>query len=159
MLQFTQFMHRLIHWIIGPVYRHLPPKLQHAMLFIIAGGIGFTVDSTILLTLEHGFGISPFMARIFSVMAGTCTSWLAHRTLTFAVSKAPTWAEFTTFVALSFSSATLNYVSFSLLIWAAVFSHSLPALVCSSLIAMMYSYLGMRFGVFRKTHTLKKRES
>ncbi|NBV54463.1 MAG: GtrA family protein [Proteobacteria bacterium] len=155
MLKISQFLHNTVHWLIAPLYHRLPKKFQHLMLFVISGGMGFTTDGTILLTLEYVFNLSPFIARIFSIIAAVCVSWLAHRTLTFAVQKAPTWAEFTSFVALAASGAILNYLVFSATLWLNLSSHSLPAMIFSSLTAMFYSYLGMRFGVFRKIHTLK----
>jgi len=151
-----QLTYRTLHRALWPILRQLPPKARHGLAFLCAGGMGFCTDSAILLTLEYGLGFSPFLARVFSIAGAMLVSWLAHRTLSFGVKVAPTLAEFLQFAVLGASAAVLNYATFSFLLWAGWVEKSFLALIASSLVAMVFSYCGMRFGVFRKTHSVGK---
>ncbi len=116
--------------------------------------MGFGTDSAILLALENFYGLSPFVARIFSILGAAVVAWFAHRSLSFGVKTKPTFAEFFQFLCLGSGTSLLNYLVFSWLLWAGWVGKSFLAVSISSLVAMVFSYLGMRFGVFRKTHSV-----
>ena len=76
--------------------------------------------------------------------------WLAHRRFTFRLTTPPSIAEFLRYAAVQWTVAALNYGIFVLivLLWPAI--EPLVALFISSAIAMVFSYLGMRFAAFRR---------
>lgn len=152
-----QLTYTTLHKLLWPTLRRLPPGVRHALAFICAGGMGFCADGAILLTLEYGLGLSPFIARIFSIMVAAVVAWLAHRTLSFGVTVAPTLKEFLQFLTLGATTSTINYLVFSFLLWAQWVDKSFLALIASALLAMVFSYCGMRFGVFRKTHSIGRK--
>lgn len=149
-----QLTYTTLHRLLWPWLGRLPRHVRHGLAFLCAGGMGFCADSAILLTLEYGLGLSPFIARIFSILGAAVVAWLAHRTLSFGVKVAPTLKEFLQFLVLGATTSTINYLVFSFLLWVGWVEKSFLALVASSLVAMVFSYLGMRFGVFRKTHSV-----
>jgi TRAP-type C4-dicarboxylate transport system permease large subunit len=136
-------------------------RLYCMIALILAGAAFLTLSMGYIGLPRHlaewigGLGLSPFLARVFSIAGAMVVSWLAHRTLSFGVKVAPTLAEFLQFAVLGASAAVLNYATFSFLLWAGWVEKSFLALIASSLVAMIFSYCGMRFGVFRKTHSLK----
>ena len=77
-------------------------------------------------------------------------AWLMHRNVTFAVTAPPSLSEFARFAAVAGSANALNYAIYAaiLLVWPAV--PPLAAQVVSTGIATAASYLGFRFGVFRR---------
>ena len=131
--------------------RQWPAGLRHYGGFIAAGIVALGVDAGVLTTLTAAFGLSPFVARLFSISAAMVTSWQINRRITFAVDASATLAEFGRFAAVSWSAQAVNYGVFAavLLLWPA--TGAILALVAGSLVAMFVSYAGFRFGVFGKS--------
>ena len=77
-------------------------------------------------------------------------AWLMHRNVTFAVAAPPRLSEFARFAVVAGSANALNYAIYAaiLLVWPATWPFA--ALVVSTGIATAASYLGFRFGVFRR---------
>jgi putative flippase GtrA len=76
--------------------------------------------------------------------------WLAHRRLTFSVARAPSLKEFLSYAALQWVSVGTNYGLYAGMLLLRPATEPLVAMVAASLVAMIVSYLGMRFGVFAK---------
>ena len=76
--------------------------------------------------------------------------WLMHRTFTFAVQTPPSVPEFLRYAGVAWTAAAVNYgrVRADLLARPAI--EPLAALVVSSVAAMVFAYLGMRFAAFRQ---------
>jgi putative flippase GtrA len=70
--------------------------------------------------------------------------------VTFAVAAPPSFGEFVRFAVVAGSANALNYAIYAaiLLVWPAV--APLAAQIVSTAVAMVASYLGFRFGVFRR---------
>ena len=76
--------------------------------------------------------------------------WLAHRRFTFRLTTPPSFAEFLRYAALQWSVAAINYGIFVVIVLVRPTIEPLVAVFISSLIAMVFSYLGMRFAAFRQ---------
>ncbi|MFY0610905.1 MAG: GtrA family protein [Hyphomicrobiaceae bacterium] len=131
--------------------RNRPEWLRHYGGFVAAGVVALAVDAVVLTVLMKMFGMSPFVARLFSISAAMVCSWQINRRVTFAVTAPPTLNEFGRFAAVSWGAQAVNYGVFAaVLVW---WPSTAPviALVAGSLIAMFVSYAGFRFGVFGKS--------
>lgn len=123
---------------------------RHLGGFATSGAIAFMVDATVLTILTRGFGVDPFVARLAAISVAMVAGWRAHRRLTFNVKTPATFAEFLTYAAVAWTSAAVNYAAYAAVLVLRPGTDPLVALVAASLVAMTFSYLGMRFGVFRK---------
>ena len=75
--------------------------------------------------------------------------WLAHRTFTFALSVPPSLAEFLRYALVGWTVAAINYGVFAAIVLMRPATEPLIALFVSSLVATVFAYAGMRYGVFR----------
>lgn len=132
---------------IAPAGQH---PLRHGAAFILSGGIAFSIDALILQLLTTLFGWSPIPARLIAVSVAMVAAWLAHRTFTFAVRARPSVAEFLRYLAVAWTSVTLNYGLFVLVLLIRPATVPFIALVISSAGAMIFSYFGLRFAAFRE---------
>jgi len=128
--------------------RHLA---RHGAGFLTSGAIAFSVDAIILLTLTKGLGIGPFLARLIAISCAMVAGWQAHRRLTFAVETPSSTREFARYAAVAWMSAALNYAVYSAILLAREGTEPFLALVLASLVAMFFSYAGMRLAVFRRS--------
>jgi putative flippase GtrA len=96
------------------------------------------------------FDMSPLAARLAGVAAAMVAAWLSHRYLTFAMTTRPSFGEFGRYVASASTTAVINYGAFAalLFVWPAL--PRLAALAAASCLATIFSYLSMRYGVFRR---------
>lgn len=122
--------------------------LAHGGRFLISGTLALTVDAVILALLYRIIGLDPFVSRIFAISIAMVVGWLAHRTFTFAVKRPPTVREFTGYASIAWTTAAANYAIYSGILIAQPTTPPLVSLFISSLITMVVSYMGMRFGVF-----------
>ena len=95
-------------------------------------------------------GMHPIVARLAAISLAMVAGWLMHRTFTFAVTTPPSVAEFLRYAAVGWTAAAINYGVFVLIVLARPAIEPLVALVVSSLVAMVFAYLGMRFAAFRR---------
>lgn len=121
----------------------------HVGAFIGAGGLAFLTDALVLAILTHFVGMDPFLARIAAIALAMVAGWLAHRSWTFCVEQPPTFAEFWRYAGVAWSVAVLNYAVYAGLLIIAPLFPPLAAMTVSSLAAMLASYAGLRFAVFR----------
>jgi putative flippase GtrA len=126
------------------------PLVRHYGGFVLAGGLAFATDATILELLIRFAGLSPFLARPFGICAGMVVSWLINRGVTFAVQSPPRISEFARFAAVAWSAQAVNYCVFAAILLAFPAMPPFVALVLACLVAMFFSYTGYRFGVFRQ---------
>lgn len=128
-----------------------PSRLRHWGGFVAAGVAALMIDAAILTLLTDGFGLSPLAARPFSIAIAMVASWQINRRVTFAVKAPPTFKEFGRFAAVSWAAQALNYAIFAAILL--IHPGTLPviALIAASLVAMLVSYAGFRFGVFAKS--------
>lgn len=121
----------------------------HLAGFVFSGLLALAVDAGLLMALTHGAGISPFLARVPSILLSMVAGWLSNRRLTFRVAGPPHLTEFLRYAMASGTGVAVNYAIFSglLLAW-----HGLPplaALVLASGAAAGVSYAGYRWFAFR----------
>ena len=140
--------------------RHGPPGPErsgygasHWLGFLVSGGTAFVVDAVVLGVLVHGAGMHPLAARIAAIASAMVVGWLCHRRLTFTVGAAPTAREFARYAGSAAVAAILNYTVYAaaLMQWPAVTPFG--ALVLGCMIATIYTYLAMRYVVFRMKYT------
>ncbi|MGI9479966.1 MAG: GtrA family protein [Hyphomicrobiaceae bacterium] len=128
-----------------------PAWLRHYGGFVAAGIVALGVDAGVLTVLTEALGMSPFVARLFSISAAMVASWQINRRITFAIDAPSTLAEFGRFAAVSWSAQAVNYGVFAavLVVWPT--TAPVIALAAASLVAMFVAYAGFRFGVFGKS--------
>ena len=126
------------------------PLMRHYAGFIISGGSAFVVDAGITTGLIAFAAFDPFTARIAGILVAMVVAWLMHRRLTFNVSAPPSLAEFTRFATVAWSANLLNYAIYAILLVLVIAMPPFIALVISTGVAMVFSYLGFRLGVFRE---------
>lgn len=127
---------------------HRDPR--HWIGFVFSGGLAFLVDALVLALLNRGLGINPFLARFVAIWCAMIVAWQSHRRLTFAVRHGSSLKEFASYAAVAWVSAAVNYAIYSAVLLLRPATDPLVALVVASAAAMVVSYLGMRFGVFRR---------
>ena len=123
--------------------------VRHWLGFIGSGAFAFLVDASVLKFLTAIAGWEKLMARLVSIAVAMVAAWLAHRTFTFAVTTPPNVMEFLRFAATAGTANALNYAIF----WAVLFlrpqTDELIALVLAGGVAMVATYLGLRFAAFK----------
>ncbi len=130
--------------------------LGHWAGFVLSGGCAFVTDALVLEGLVRFAGLSPLLARLGAICCAMVVGWLAHRTMTFRLAVRPTLKEFLGYAAVAWTSAAINYSAFSAIVLLRPATTPFAALVGASLFAMTFSYLGMRFGAFRKALHLSR---
>ena len=127
------------------------PPLRHFGGFVLAGGTAFVTDVSVLHVLDTWVGLSPFLARVPSIMVAMVVSFLINRTITFAVPGRPRADEFLRFAAVGWMSSALNYAVYAGVLVLRPGTWPGAATVIATAVAMITSYLGMRVAVFRKS--------
>lgn len=125
-------------------------SFRHWGGFLFSGGVAFLVDTIVTLGLVHLAGLDRFMARVVAILVAMVVAWLLHRRLTFRVSAPPSLTEFLRFAGVAWTANAINYLVYAgiLILWPATVI--IVALIASTLIAAIFSYVGFRFGVFRQ---------
>lgn len=131
---------------------HARPKgLRHIAGFVISGGIAFAVDVVVLEIAIRLLGLGPFTGRILAIAVATVAGWLAHRRLTFNVPSRPSLGELGRYVGSATVAAILNFTLYAAALLAIPGMHRLAALVLATGTTMFFSYISMKFAVFRRT--------
>jgi putative flippase GtrA len=129
--------------------RGLRPS-RHWGGFLASGAIAFSLDAGVMEAGIRLAGLPVAGARGLGIAAAMVGAWLAHRHLTFDVQTPPSLAEFARFVAAAATTAAINYATFLAILLAYPAFPRLPALVGASIVATIFSYASMRYGVFRR---------
>lgn len=124
--------------------------VKHGAGFIVSGVLATLTDAGVLAALTYGAGVDPYSARVVAIALAMVVGYFAHRTLTFAVATPPSLPEFTKFVSVAAGVAVLNYAIYAALLLSRMTSDPVIAFAISSVFAVGASYIGYRFGVFRK---------
>lgn len=125
-------------------------KIRHGAGFIASGGLAFVTDASILMLLMRGAGLDPFTARLIAIACAMIVAFFAHRRLTFAVKEPATWGQFSKFIGVATTASVVNYAIYAGILVIRPGSEPLVALVVATALSMFVSYIGLRFGVFRK---------
>ena len=130
-----------------------PPKpqsaLAHMLGFLVSGGAAFATDAAVLEGLLHATPWPALLCRLIAIPCAMVVGWRMHRRFTFAVTTPGTLREFLSFATVGWSAAAVNYGVFAAVLLLIPTALPFIALVASSAVAMVYSYLGYRFHVFR----------
>ena len=118
--------------------------------FILSGLLSFVVDAGVMLALIHWAGLSPFAARIPSILTAMVAGWLSNRRLTFRVATPPGLMEFLRYALASGTAIAVNYAVFAALLAFLPATPPLVALIIGSGVAAGISYTGYRWFVFKK---------
>ena len=124
--------------------------LKHWLGFAGSGTLSFVVDAGVLKVLTVALGWPVLPSRLLSISLAMVAGWLAHRTFTFAVKDPPSLAEFLRFLSVAWSASAINYALFAAILFLRPQTDVLMALVLAGGVAMVASYLGLRFGAFRR---------
>ena len=124
--------------------------VRHGLAFLVSGGTAFIVDALVLKLLTSVLGLHPIVARLAAIALAMVAGWLMHRTFTFRVTARPSLPEFLRYAGVAWTAAAVNYGLFVLIVLAYPAIEPLVALVISSVVAMVFAYLGMRFAAFRQ---------
>ncbi len=118
-----------------------PGTLGQLLRFGIVGGLGFVVDAIVLHALVF-VGSGSTLGRAVSISVAMTFTWIAHRTLTFAVRKPPSWGEYGHYVLNSLLGALINYGVY----WVAVFFHAplLLGLALGTAVGSVFNFLRYR---------------
>jgi putative flippase GtrA len=132
--------------------RMLAPLLPYRRVlgFLFSGGLAFLTDLAGLEALTRIAHIDPLLARLVSIPLATVVGWWAQRTVTFAVVERPSVAEFVRYSVSSLASIALNYAIFAGVIIIRPQTAPAVALIISSALVMIFSYLSMKYMVFRR---------
>jgi putative flippase GtrA len=124
--------------------------VRHGLAFLFSGSLAFLIDAVILKLLTAAFGVHPILARLVAISIAMLAGWLAHRRFTFRLATPPSLAEFSRYAAVQWTVAAINYGIFVVIVLLRPSIEPLVALFVSSLIAMVFAYLGMRYAAFRQ---------
>ena len=124
---------------------------RHFGGFAIGGGLAFAVDAGVLELGIRVLGLPPLVARPLAIATAMVAAWLVHRNLTFALTARPTIRELLRYMAAAWTTAAINYALFAAIL--VVWPSTLPfaALFAASVVATIFSYISMRYGVFRRS--------
>jgi putative flippase GtrA len=125
--------------------------LRQGAGFLAAGLMATATDATVLALLTRGFDANPYTARLAGIAIGTIVAFFAHRRLTFRVTTAPTAAEVSKFLGVAATSAGVNYTIYAGVLLLRSGTEPVLALLIATAVAMIVSFTGMKFGVFRRS--------
>lgn len=125
-------------------------SFRHWGGFIFSGLTAFAVDIAVTWVLVRVARLDPFSARLIGILAATVVAWLMHRRITFNVAYGPSLNEFLRFFVVASGANGANYVVYAAILLLLPATPLTVAIVVSSGIGGLLSYLGFRFGVFRR---------
>jgi putative flippase GtrA len=127
--------------------------LRRAASFIVAGTVGFLVDSLVLQLLAEVLGLQVHAARVISFVAAVTATWLVNRMYTFRrESQGGLIAEWCRYFLSSLGGGAVNYAAFALALAFIPYvrEHLYVGVAIGSLAGMLVNYtLYSRF-VFRR---------
>jgi putative flippase GtrA len=126
-------------------------RLAHGAGFLVSGLLAFTADASVLWILTRFAGVDPYSARLLAILTAMVAAYFAHRRLTFADTSPPSIAQFAKFASVAAAANATNYAAYVVLLRTVANITPLVAMAAASAIAMVLSYVGFRFGVFRKS--------
>jgi len=125
--------------------------LHRFATFVLVGTIGFIVDAGTLTSLITT-GLSPFPARIISMLLATVVTWRLNRSFTFAPSNTSQASEGLRYVAVALTTLTLNYLTFVAALLTIPNLMPAIAVAIATAVSMWVSYVGYSLIAFRNRH-------
>lgn len=139
----------------------LRARLERILKFATTGGIGFAIDVGTLTLLNAGFGVNPYVARVFAIAVAMFSTWMINRRWTWKVHEKTTSAravaaEGVRYVAVAIGAALVNYGIYAATLYTLAgliegFDDLLPpvAAVVGTAVAMFVSWFGYSRFAFR----------
>lgn len=127
-----------------------PTLARQGAGFLVSGLVALGVDMSFTSGLTRIAGLSPYLSRLIGISFAMVVAWILHRRLTFGLSHPPAFAEFLRYAAMAWSVAALNYALYAGLLYGVAGMPPEAALVVASVVAMVVSFLAMKFGVFKR---------
>lgn len=124
--------------------------ISHGGGFLASGTLAFLTDAGILFVATRGLGLDPFSARIVAIGCAMIVGYFAHRSFTFRRTEPASLGEFAKFAGVAMAATSINYGCYAAIMLLRGGTDPLAALFAASLIAMIVSYVGLRFGVFKR---------
>ena len=147
----------------------LRARLERILKFATTGGIGFVIDVGTLTLLNAGFGVNPYVARVFAIAVAMVSTWLINRRWTWKVHEKTTGAravvaEGVRYVTVAVGAAVVNYGVYAATLYTLDglvdgFDDLLPpvAAVVGTAVAMFVSWFGYSRFAFRHADPLPSR--
>jgi putative flippase GtrA len=135
--------------------RFLPPLDGLFMRFCCTGGLGFTIDFTVLKTVVH-LGLNPIGARCVSFAVAVVATWVINRVWTFKAhpdaSGAALIREFAGYLAVQSVGFAANFSVYTAMVIGipALNGRLLPPAVAGTAVGLVVNYLGAKHLVFRR---------
>ncbi|UPG95340.1 GtrA family protein [Luteibacter aegosomatissinici] len=124
---------------------------RQAILFSVAGVVGFVVDATVLY-IALWMGLGYFAGRVVSFLLAVFATWQVNRRFAFADSRQRSaWREWWHYLAAMSLGGVVNYLAYSAVV---VFMppagvKPLLAVAAGSAAGMLVNFAGAKFWVFR----------
>lgn len=126
--------------------------------FGFIGGIGFVVDSAVLLCGTKVLGLDPYTARIISYVIAATTTWFGNRIFTFADRQTHRQAkqiakQWLLFLTVNGPGMLVNNGVYVLLVsqFPYIYEHPVWAVAAGSLAGMVFNYVASSRFVFPST--------
>lgn len=144
----------------------LRARLERILKFATTGGIGFMIDVGTLTLLNAGFGVNPYLARVFAIAVAMFSTWMINRRWTWKVHGKATdaravVAEGVRYVAVSVAAALVNYAIYAATLYTLArlvdgWDELLPpvAAVAGTAVAMFVTWFGYSHFAFRHADPL-----
>lgn len=125
---------------------------QQMLWFLVVGSIGFMIDGGGLFVLTEFFDWSPITARVVSMPLAILVTFLMNRYLTFKAKNLPWVRAVVTYITANAVSQGINFGLYTLLVlaFAVLYQEPMVALVMSSAVAMVFSFLLSKYWVFKQ---------
>ena len=127
----------------------LPADTAKFIRFAFVGGVGFVVDAGMLVWLVSA-DVSPFAARVVSILLAMLVTWRLNRSLTFGASSDHQVREASRYLIVAASVAALNYVLYAGLISLVPACPPVLATAISTMCCMLVSFSGYGRFAFRQ---------
>ncbi len=126
--------------------------------FGLIGGIGFVVDSTVLLLGTKILNLDPYTARIISFIVAATTTWFGNRIFTFADRPKQRQAkqmakQWLLFLSVNGPGMLVNNGVYVFLVsqYPYIYEHPVWAVAAGSLAGMVFNYVASSRFVFPST--------
>ena len=116
--------------------------------FLLIGGLGLSVDVSLLMILTHLLHMDVFSARIFGIAGALCCTWFLNRTFTFDKSGHSLAVEGVRYGGIGITANVANYCLYSAILILVPDAPPLAALLAGSGFATFLSYNGYSRFVF-----------
>ncbi len=136
---------------VGTLWRKTVGRSE-LLRFAIVGGIGFLVDSGVLMALTRGAGLDPYSARVVSFLAAASATWWLNRVFTFTqAARHPPARQWASFVMVSVGGALINYGVYvaALQLWPLARAWPVIGVALGSLAGLCFNFPAAKLLVFR----------